>query len=115
MITTSIKNTYISFFYYYYYKNSDRFPLNGENWCGSAPDCRKTKEMRLIHALGTLNPHGINERFTFCLPSVVPEPFCLFNNFFSPTSLSFYFLLFFYIPISLRYLAFIHRFTYLYL
>ena len=27
----------------------------------------KTKEMRLIHALGTLNPHGINERFTFCL------------------------------------------------
>ena len=28
-------------------------------------DCRKTKEMRLIHALGTLNPHGINERFAF--------------------------------------------------
>ena len=34
--------------------------INGGN------DCRKTKEMRLIHALGTLNPHGINERFTFC-------------------------------------------------
>ena len=32
--------------------------------CGN--DSRKTKEMRLIHALGTLNPHGINERFTFC-------------------------------------------------
>ena len=29
-------------------------------------DCRKTKEMRLIYALGTLNLHGINERFTFC-------------------------------------------------
>ena len=29
-------------------------------------DCRKTKEMRLIHASGTLNPHRINERFTFC-------------------------------------------------
>ena len=26
---------------------------------------RKTKEMRLIHRLGTLNPNGINERFTF--------------------------------------------------
>ena len=34
--------------------------INGGN------DCRKTKEMRLINALGTLNPHGINERFTFC-------------------------------------------------
>ena len=34
--------------------------INGGN------DCRKTKEMRLIHALGTLNSHGINERFTFC-------------------------------------------------
>ena len=34
--------------------------INGGN------DCRKTKEMRLLHALGTLNPHGINERFTFC-------------------------------------------------
>ena len=28
-------------------------------------DCRKTKEMRLIHRLGTLNPNGMNERFTF--------------------------------------------------
>ena len=34
--------------------------INGGN------DCRKSKEMLLIHALGTLNPHGINERFTFC-------------------------------------------------
>ena len=29
-------------------------------------DCRKTKEIRLIHASGTLNPNGKNERFTFC-------------------------------------------------
>ena len=28
-------------------------------------DCRKTKEMRLIDRLGTLNPNGMNERFTF--------------------------------------------------
>ena len=34
--------------------------INGDN------DFCKTKEMRLIHALDTLNPHGINERFTFC-------------------------------------------------
>ena len=33
--------------------------INGGN------DCRKTKEMRLIHTLGTLSPHGINERFIF--------------------------------------------------
>ena len=32
--------------------------INGGN------DCRKTKEMRLIHGLDTLNPH--EERFTFC-------------------------------------------------
>ena len=57
-------------------------------------DCRTTKEMRLIHALGTLNPHGINERFTFCEHSAVPEPYRLLNNFFSHTSLSFYFPLF---------------------
>ena len=25
----------------------------------------RLKEMQLIHTLGTLNPHGINERFTF--------------------------------------------------
>ena len=29
-------------------------------------DCRKTNEMRLIHALGTLNAHGINESFILC-------------------------------------------------
>ena len=28
-------------------------------------DCRKTKEMRLIHTLGTLAPNGLNERFVF--------------------------------------------------
>ena len=28
-------------------------------------DCRKTKEMRLIHVLGTHSPNGINERFAF--------------------------------------------------
>ena len=28
-------------------------------------DCRRTKEMRLIHTLGTLNPLGMNERFSF--------------------------------------------------
>ena len=33
--------------------------INGGN------DCRKTKEMQFIHDLGALNPHGINERFTF--------------------------------------------------
>ena len=40
--------------------------------------------MQRIHTLGTLNPHGINECLTrtFNEPSVVPEPFCLFNNFF---------------------------------
>ena len=34
--------------------------INGGN------DYRKTKEMRLIHAFGTLKPHRKNERFTFC-------------------------------------------------
>ena len=34
--------------------------INGGN------DCRKTEDMLLIHALGTLNPHRINECFTFC-------------------------------------------------
>ena len=29
-------------------------------------DCCKIKEMRLIRALDILNPHVINERFTFC-------------------------------------------------
>jgi len=28
-------------------------------------ESRKTIEMRLIHSLGTVNPHGINERFAF--------------------------------------------------
>ena len=28
-------------------------------------DCRKTKEMRLIQRLGTINPYGMNERFSF--------------------------------------------------
>ena len=28
-------------------------------------DCRKTKEMRLIHRLGTINPNGMNKRFSF--------------------------------------------------
>jgi len=28
-------------------------------------ESRKTIEMRLIHLLGTVNPHGINERFAF--------------------------------------------------
>ena len=28
-------------------------------------DCRKTKEMRLIHRLGTHNPNGMNERFNY--------------------------------------------------
>lgn len=28
-------------------------------------DCRKTKEMRLIHLLGTHAPNGLNERFAF--------------------------------------------------
>ena len=37
-----------------------RFVINGGN------DCHKTKEMRLVYALGTLNPHGTNECFTFC-------------------------------------------------
>mgnify|MGYP001796194301 CR=1 FL=1 len=32
--------------------------INGGN------NCRKTKELRLIHILVTLNPHRINERFT---------------------------------------------------
>ena len=69
--------------------------------------------MRLIHTLGTINPHGINERFTFNQP-VVPKaflrPFCLFNIFFSHISI----LLFpfaFYISISLRYLALYHYIT----
>ena len=48
--------------------------INGVN------DRRKTKEMRLFHALSTPNPHRINKRFTFCSPSVVPEPYCLLNN-----------------------------------
>ena len=26
----------------------------------------RQKEMQLIHVLVTLDPHGINERFTFC-------------------------------------------------
>jgi len=33
--------------------------ISGDN------DCRKTKEMRLIHTLGTLAPNGLNERFVF--------------------------------------------------
>ena len=33
--------------------------INGSN------DCRKTIEMQLILAVSTLNPHVINERFTF--------------------------------------------------
>ena len=28
-------------------------------------DDRKSKEMRLIHSLGTQHPHGMNERFSF--------------------------------------------------
>ena len=32
--------------------------------CGN--DSPKIKEIRLIHAVGIFNPHGINERFTFC-------------------------------------------------
>ena len=28
-------------------------------------DCRKTKEMRLIHRLGTHNPNGMNEQFNY--------------------------------------------------
>ena len=42
------------------------FVAFGLSVINSGNDCRKTKEMRLIQALGTLNPHGINERFTFC-------------------------------------------------
>ena len=57
--------------------------INGGN------DCRKTKEMQLIHSLGFLSPHGINERFTFCEPSVVPEPFYLFKIYFYHISLLF--------------------------
>ena len=34
--------------------------INGGN------DCFKTNRMRLIHALCTFDPHGINEGFTFC-------------------------------------------------
>ena len=42
-----------------------RYLIKGGNSCRM----RKTKEMRLIHTLGTLNPNGINERFAkfFCL------------------------------------------------
>ena len=57
--------------------------------------CSLSERMRLIHVLGNINPHEINEHFTFCYPSVVPESFCLFNIFFFHISLSFYFLLFF--------------------
>ena len=28
-------------------------------------DCRKTKEMRIIHRLGTPSPNGMNERFNY--------------------------------------------------
>ena len=35
------------------------FLVSGNN------DCRKTKEMRLIHRLGTHNPNGMNERFNY--------------------------------------------------
>ena len=64
--------------------------------------------MRLIHAMGFLNPLGINERFTF---SSVSESYFFLNNFFLThlyPFISFCFL-HFYIPISLGYLA-LHRY-----
>ena len=53
----------IDHFNYFLLSNFVEFGLSVVN---GGNDCRKTKEMRLIHALGTLNPHGMNERFTFC-------------------------------------------------
>ena len=63
---------------------------------------------RLIHALGSLNPHGINERFTFYWSSVLRNLF-VFWHFFCHTSVSFYFILFFTYLSHLRYLA-LHRY-----
>ena len=42
-----------------------KFVAFGPSVINGGNDCRKTKEMQLIHALGTLNHQGINEHFTF--------------------------------------------------
>ena len=71
-------------------------------------DCRKTKELRLIHALGTLNPHGINERFTSVNLLLSRNLFVFLTNFFLTHSYSFMSFVF-HIPISLRYFG-LHRY-----
>ena len=84
------------------------FVING------GKDCRKTKEMRLIHALCTLNPHGINERLTFCKPPVVPEPFCILRFFFLTHLYHFISFCFLHTYLKLRYLyEHVKRKTYL--
>ena len=41
------------------------FVTFGLSFVNGGSDCRKTKEMRVFNVLGTQNPHGIDEHFTF--------------------------------------------------
>ena len=74
--------------------------------------------MRLVHTLGTLNPHTINERFTFNLPSVVPDLLTYFFSHISILLLPFVFLNTYLIALSISaslynhlYLSTMHTFT----
>ena len=71
--------------------------------------CHKTKDMQLVHALGTLNPCGINECFTLSVNLLLYRNLFLLRTifflFFSSHISILLFPFVFYIPISLHYFS----------
>ena len=64
-INSFTETTLLPLHFNYSNRSISNFDAFGLSVINGGNDCRKTKEIRLIQALSTLSPHGINKHFTF--------------------------------------------------